>query len=105
MEELKKVLKLPMSLHMAFDMAKADGKIDFMDAGLLIGPAMALLPAIQAYPSAVAQWKGASEEQKKEVYDWAKAEYDIADDMVEAKVEAGVSLVLEVGRFVGALGA
>ena len=96
LKELKELLALPLSLHMAYDKAKADGKLDLNDLGYAFEPAKNILPAIDGVKNIPAEFKGATEEEMQELKVWAKATYDIADDKLEAAIEQGISLALEI---------
>jgi len=102
-QNLKDVLSLPMSLHMAVDKAGADGKYDANDLQYLIGPGMKVGAFISALGGALPELKDLSDEETQELYAWAKAEYDLADDAVEEKVESGLKLALHIAQFVGKL--
>ena len=56
--------------------------------------------AVSKVPKSIKDLDDAS---KKDVLDWAKANYDIADDALEAKVEAALELALHSAQFVGKL--
>lgn len=102
-DKIKEVLAFPMALYVAYDRANADGKISFDDIPHAITPATKLLPMINAIKGVIPQLKDLDSAETKEVHDWVKAEFDIADDQVEAKIESGVGLALEVAKFVGAI--
>lgn len=102
-KNLKEVLDFAMSLHMAYEAANADGKIDLMDAGLLTQPVMKLIPAIEEIKKVGEEVKNLSSEDRAEMEQWLKATYDIADDKLEMKVEKGLALALHIAEFVGAL--
>jgi len=100
---IKDVLAFPLSLHMAFDKANADGKIDAMDIGLLLDPVTKLIPAIQNAKEALEELKDMDASERAELNAWAKSTYDIADDVLEEKVEASVDVLLSVAVLVGKL--
>lgn len=102
-KETKEVLAFAMSLHMMYDQAKADGKIDMNDVGLIILPVTKLIPAIDNIKAVSEEIKDLDAAEKAELDAWIKQEYDIADDELEAKIEKGLSLVLSLAEFVGAL--
>lgn len=102
-EGIKSVLAFPLSIHMAYAAANADGKIDMLDVPLLMGPAMKLVPAMQKAKQAVAEIKDLDTNERAELNDWAKVEYDIADDTLEAKVEASIDVLLSIAVLVGTM--
>jgi len=102
-KELKDVLAGLFSLHMAYDRAAADGKVDLSDLGQLIDPISKLPAAIGGAKLALEQLKGLDDAEKKEVMDFVKASYDIADDVLEMKVEQGIDAALGLAKFIGIL--
>lgn len=100
-EGIKKVLAFPLSLHMAFEAANADGKINVADIGLLMNPVMKLTGAIPMAKQAFEEIKDLDEVERADIMQWSQAEYDISDDVLEEKVEAGIDLALAVAKFVG----
>jgi len=102
-DSLKKLLKFPLGFHMAYEKSKADGTVGLDDLAHFV-PALIDLPsAISNAGTALEELKDLDEVERRDVLDWAKAEYDLADDVLEARVEAGLGLVLELARFLGEL--
>lgn len=102
-DDIFAVVSVPLSLHMAIDKAKADGKIDLADLPLLVDPLMKLIPAIPAVTGAMEKIKTLTPQERMDLNAKIKAVYDIADDELEAKVEEGMALLLHIGQFVGML--
>ena len=100
MENLKLALAFPLSLAMAYDEAKADGELTYMDLRLVLDPAMKAFPAIQALPQAWGELKDLSTHERDELYAWVKAEFDISDDELESKVENGLALMGDIAVYV-----
>ncbi len=103
MKDVYDILSAALSFHMAYDQAKADGKVDLKDLPLLFVPFMKLPEAIAGAGDALAQLKAASAQDRADMLAKLGAEYDIADDVLEAKVEAGVEWLVATGKFVGVL--
>lgn len=101
--KLKAVLAFPLSVHMAYDKAQADGKMDVSDVGYLMDPVMKLIPAVQEASGALEQLKNLNDEGRADINAWAKSEYDIADDVLEEKIEAGLDVALSIGVLIGKL--
>lgn len=102
-DKIKAVLALPLSLHMAYEKAKADGKIDVADVALLMDPMMKLIPAISGAKEALEQIKALDEAERADVNAWVQQTYDIAEDELEFKIEAGIDVVLSIAKLVGLL--
>lgn len=98
-----KVIDLALSLHQAYDKANADGKINFLDAPLLMKPALKIIPAVQAASMALKEIKDLDDLERADLLQRVKSSYDIADDIVEKKVEDGLDLVLHIAQYVGAV--
>ena len=103
-QQIKDVVAPLLKLHMAYDKAMVDGKLGVEDIAFLVEPLIGLPAAISGAEAAVEQLKVLTEEGRKDVLDWAKASYDIADDELELKVESGLGLVLELAKFLGVIG-
>jgi len=103
MQDTYELLSLALSLHVAFEAAKADGKVDLKDAPLLLGPMMKLPAAIGGVEKCVGELKAMDPAQRGELMAKLAEEYDIPNDKLEAKVEAGVEWLLATGKFVGVL--
>lgn len=102
-ENLKIVLDFPLSLHMAADQAKHnDGKIDLNDIGLVMPPAMKLVPAINSSKEAFAEYKDLDDAERTELNSWVQAKYDIKNDELEEKIEAAFDAAFSVGKLLGA---
>lgn len=102
-KELKDALALAMSLHMAYDKSMEDGKLSVTDFTNLVDPMMKLLPALEGAKSIPAEMADLDAEEKEELVAWMKANYDLRDDELEAKIEAGLAVVVHIAQFVGAL--
>lgn len=102
-ENLKKALKPFLDLHEAYDQAKADGTVDSKDLPLLVGPGLSFASGIPAMGAAVKEFKDLDSQERADILAWVKADYDIADDVLEEKVEAAFGLVLNIGSFIGVL--
>jgi hypothetical protein len=98
MKDLKEVLVLLFSLSAAVVNAKAnDGKIDIQDLPLLLGPMMNLPAAAEGISNVLPQWKNASDDERAELINYIKEQFDIADDAAEKKIEAGLKMLVEAG--------
>lgn len=100
---IKAVLSFPLSIHMGYDKAQADGKIDVTDVGYLMDPVMKLVPAVQNSKQALEEIKDLDDSERAELNSWAKSEYDIKDDALEEKIEASIDVLLSIAVLVGKL--
>lgn len=103
MKDAKEILSAALGFHQAFEAAKADGKIELADVAHFATPLLELPGAIADSKLALEQFKSASDEDRAAVLAELKAKYDIADDVLEAKVEAAVEWLLATGKFLGVL--
>lgn len=101
-KETYELLSFLLSVEAAFESAKADdGKITVKDAPLLLGPGMKMIPALDGVSKALPEVKSMTDEARAELLQKLKAEYDIADDKLEMKVEAGIDWILATAKFLG----
>ena len=102
LNHVKNVLALPLAIYVAYDLSAADGKIDLGDLPNAMGVVTKLPAFASSIPHAVPAFKAVSEDESQfsNLKAWVSDEFDIADDEVEAKVEQGVKLALELGRFI-----
>lgn len=103
-KNIQEILSALLSFHMAYDQALADdGKVDVKDLGYLVAPLTKLPAAISDAKVAIDEFANLDQEEKGKLMAALAAEYDIADDVLEAKVEEGVALLVQLGKFVGVL--
>lgn len=102
-KETYEVLSAALSFHEAIVLANADGKIDLTDIMFLIEPMTKLPNAIENAENSFSELKAMSQESRAELLSKLSEEYDIPNDDIEAKVEAGIECLLAIGKFVGTL--
>lgn len=103
-KELKELVAFGLSLGSAIDRSLSDdGKITFADAGNLIGPIMKAPAAFAGAEQALVELNALDEEGKKELNEFVKSEFDIADDRIEAIVEESVGVAVGAARIVALL--
>lgn len=102
-KETYEVLSALLSFHMAFEMANADKKIDVSDVQFLLAPMIKLPAAINGADKVLPELKSMDAAARGEMLAKLAAEYDIPNDAVEAKVEAGIEFLLSAGKFVGVI--
>lgn len=105
MKNAKEILVVVLALHMSFEKAKEDGKIDIRDVQEFIGPITLLPAAVQDAQLAIDELKNGTEEDRKALHAELAEMYDIADDKIEAKVEAAIEFLMAIGKFAGVLAA
>lgn len=74
-----------------------DGVVDYKDFPLLLDPATKSFSAIGGAANALKEWKEATPEQRAELQVWAAKEFDIPNDKIELKIEAGINMVVQAG--------
>lgn len=103
MQKVKDVLSALFSLGEAVSEAKQnDGKFTLADLGLVVLPATKVPQAIESSDGALAEWANATQAQRDELIAWLKQDFDIADDKAEARIEAGLSMLVQAGIFFAA---
>lgn len=99
-DSLKRVVDFGASTHEAADLAKADGEIDISDIGYAVEPGMALVKLIAVIGQVPKQFADLDEAEKAELIQYAKDEYDVSDDKVEALVERCFRVAIELGDLI-----
>lgn len=91
-KELKELVGLGLSLG-ELAAALSDG-IGIDDADEAIQVAMRAVPGIDGAAAALAEYKAMTDEQAKELEDYVMADFDIANDSVEAAVEGALTILI-----------
>lgn len=99
-ESLKKVVDFAAKTDMAYRLAKADGSIDISDAHLLMAPTIALFGVFGVIKDVPAEFKDLDEVEKAQLVQYAKDQYDIADDRVEHLIEKGFEAILNLSDLI-----
>lgn len=99
LEQVQNILRPGLALYMAYDKASADGKYDLNDLGYLMAVFPAFAPFASSLPGAVQAFDDVSDdaEQFAMLKQWVSDEFDIGDDEVEAKIEKGIKVALDLG--------
>jgi hypothetical protein len=95
------ILSIPLSLYMAYDKSKADGKIDSSDIQYLVTPLLKLPSAIDGAELALKELENMDSDSREKCMAQLSAEFDIADDVLEKKIESAVSWLLATGELLG----
>ena len=103
MTDLKELLKLAFSVGHAIDRSLADGKIGWTDAVHLVDVVRAAPAALDGISNVPAGLASMDASQKAELLAWSKAEFDLADDKLEAMVESGLQVGLHIATLVASL--
>ncbi len=101
-QNVYEVLSMPLSLYMAYEKSKSDGKIDVSDIQFLMGPIMKLPSVITGAKSSLDEFKSMNEQARSSCMSRLCAEFDLADDQLESKIEASVKWILATGELMGA---
>lgn len=98
-KETKEALSFLFTVGMAYDKAQADGDVTFTDGYFLIDPLMKAVPAFDKINEVGREMADLSEEEKKELHDFVKAEFNIADDKLEETIEEAVTVIAPLASF------
>lgn len=102
-QETYQVLAAALAFHMAIEASRADGKWTITDASHFIAPLMKLPEGITGADKALKELKTMDPDARGEMMAKLSAEYDIPNDELESKVEAGIEWLISTGKFVGTL--
>jgi hypothetical protein len=87
-ENIKNVLDFFFSFGNAFGRAMEDGKFQFLkEWPLFISTMVEIPPAIRSIPKFDDEIKDLDEQEYRELIEWAKGQFDIPQDEVEAQIE------------------
>ncbi|AHZ84634.1 hypothetical protein Bb109J_c1944 [Bdellovibrio bacteriovorus] len=101
MTNVKILLACVLALGTSVTAAKAnDGKVDLKDFPLFLNPLTQLPAAITAGPAALEEYKNATPEQRDELTQWVRSEFNIENDKVEQKIEAAIQIAITAGQLV-----
>lgn len=103
MKETKDLLKLIFHLVKIAEQAKADGKIDVADAGLLLSLLPDLGPALSGLDLIPGEFKALDKAQADDLLAFIKQEFDIADDKLEGAIEKGLEIAKDLASLFGLL--
>lgn len=95
-ESLKSVLKLGLALGNGIGKAMEDGKVDLTDIVYLMGALQAAPAAFLAVDKVQAEAKDLDASEMAELVAYAKAEFDLADDELEKKIEKSLEAGLVI---------
>jgi hypothetical protein len=102
-KELKEALALAFGLGNVIKNATADGKVDFSDAVYLMELIPLLAPAVEGADQIPGELKDLDEAERVELMSFVKEKFDLEDDALEGKIEAGLELVSKIFLFVKGL--
>ena len=102
-EKIKDVLAFPLSLHVAYEKANADGKLGLTDLMHLVDPLRKLPRALSGAKDAIEEVRDLDPVEMDLLNKWVAKEYEISDDVLEKKIEAAFDLALSIAKFVGVL--
>lgn len=100
-KETKEALECALALQKTLQKTMADGKISIWEIANFLSPFMKLGSAIENFKAIPAELKDLSAEEIEELKALFKAELDLEDDKLEAKINEGLALLLALGKFVG----
>ncbi len=99
-QETKDLLKFVVSLGMAVDKIKADGKVDITDIQFLMSPLTQASKAFEGVKHVKAQLKDLSSEEVKELVEFAENQLDLSNDKLEHTIETALKLGLDIFNYV-----
>lgn len=101
-QSVYEVLSMPLSLYMAYEKSKSDGKIDVSDIQFLMGPIMKLPAVITGAKESLVEFQSMNEQSRTLCMNRLCSEFDLSDDQLESKIEASVKWILATGELMGA---
>lgn len=95
-ENLKKVAKFGIDLGEKTASVFEDGKVSTMEAFGFLPVLMDIPGIIEKKDDIIAEFKDLSTEERTELNAFIQAEFDIADDALETKIEKGLTAVVAI---------
>lgn len=99
MKELKEAVCFGISFLEAGFEAMSDGKVDFTDIPQLLGPLMQAGSAIEGADKIMGEIKALDEASKQKLMAEVKEEFDLENDVLEARIEGAIQLVLGIAMY------
>lgn len=99
MKELKEAVCFGVSLLEAVFDSLEDGKFDFTDLIKLWDPISRLGDAVEGSSKILGEIMAMDEAAKRSLMDEVKKDFDIADDVLEARIEGAIQLILGIAMY------
>jgi hypothetical protein len=90
LQEAVEVIDFTLQLTEGIKLAKADGVINFADLQYVFPLLDSGNKAVKDAEEIPAAWKAATDDEKEVVYNYFANKFDIADDVLESKIEKAV---------------
>lgn len=92
---LKHVIDVVVTLAKTYEKVKEDGKVSFLDSIHIARVVPRVIKSVAKSGNALAEVQDLDADEKKELVAYFKAEFDLADDAAEKKVEDMLSMVTQ----------
>jgi hypothetical protein len=99
-DETKEALKFVLGLGNALGTALEDKKFSMSDLPAFMGPMMAAPAAFSGISNVPKEMGDLDDQEKADLMQFAKDEFDLADDKLEGTVEEGLALAVQIYAFV-----
>jgi hypothetical protein len=99
MKELKEAIYFGISFLEAGFSSLEDGKFDFTDITKLWEPMSRAGDAIEGSSKIIGEVQAMDEAAKKSLMEEVKKDFDIKDDILEARIEGAIQLVLGIAMY------
>lgn len=104
MKELKEAVAFGVALGNALGASMEDGDLSYRDVINLWEPMRLASDAIEGASKIMGEAQALSEEGKQELVAYIKDQFDIPDDELEVKIEAGLTICLGIMQFISMVG-
>jgi hypothetical protein len=99
-QNIKEALEFVFALAQGFEKAYSDDKkIDWLDAQYLVNSLYKMPNAIAGADQILPELKDLDEAEREDLLAFAKTEFDLTDDDLEAKIEQGLQLAVQIYAF------
>lgn len=97
-DKIKDVFTFLFGGYNCYEAVMADNKVNWKDLPHIVALIPSVVTVIGDAPEALDQGADLTPEEITELETWAKDEFDIPDDLLEAKIEEGLSICADIGK-------
>lgn len=95
-EIVKKALGFAIGLSQSINSSLEDNKMTFFEAIGLIGKVFNVAEIVNNRAQLISELYDLDENEKKELMDWVRDNYDVEDDKIETTLEKTLELVMDI---------
>ena len=98
MEKLKEALTTLIKVVKTSDEAYSDGKVTLWEWTKIATNSFGLISAVRNFREIQSEWVGSTPEQRTELVEWFKVEFDLRNDNVESMIEEFITTLVSLSH-------